>query len=164
MTAVLGRWEPYTPSDVAVLLADAPFRWWIAGGWALELAGGAPRPHGDVDVALLRPEHVRLREHLDQWDLHVAHAGALTPWDGRAVEPRANAIWARERPDAPWRIDFKLELVDGEHWVYRRDATYRVPIAEIGIVTEDGIPYLRPEIAERYGTDSASSSSRRFAS
>jgi hypothetical protein len=163
VTDELGHWEPYTPAAVATLLADAPFHWWIAGGWALELAGAAPRPHKDVDVALLHPEHERLRERLDKWDLHVAHAGALTPWDGRGVEPPANAIWAREHPDGPWRIDFKLELVDGDAWVYRRDATYRVPIAEIGSITDDGIPYLRTEIAERY-RDEPSSSSRRFAS
>jgi Aminoglycoside-2''-adenylyltransferase len=163
VSAELGRWEPYTPSEVATLLADAPFRWWIAGGWAHELAGGSPMHHRDVDVALLRPEHERLRDHLETWDLHVAHAGALTPWDGIAVDPPANAIWARERPDAPWRIDFKLELVDGADWIYRRDPTYRVPIAEIGRVTDAGIPYLRPEIAERYRSDS-SPSSRRFAS
>jgi hypothetical protein len=163
VTDELGHWEPYNPAEVATLLADAPFRWWIAGGWALELAGAASRPHKDIDVALLRPEHERVRERLDTWDLHVAHAGALTPWDGRAVEPPANAIWAREHPDAPWRIDFKLELVDGDDWVYRRDATYRVPIAEIGGLTADGIPYLRPEIAGRY-RDESSASSRRFAS
>ena len=163
MTAELGRWEPYEPTEVATLLADAPFRWWIAGGWALELAGEAPRPHKDVDVALLRPEHERLRDHLTAWDLHVAHAGGLTPWDGNPVDPPANAIWAREHADAPWQIDFKLELVDGDDWVYRRDATYRVPIAEIGNLTTDGIPYLRPEIAGRYSDDS-SASSRRFAS
>jgi len=163
VTAELGHWNPYTPVEVAALLTDAPFRWWIAGGWAHELAGGAPRPHKDVDVALLRPEHQRLRHHLEAWDLQVAHADALTPWDGRAIGPPANAIWARESANAPWRIDFKLELVDGDDWVYRRDATYRVPIAEIGSVTDDGIPYLRTEIAERY-RDESSSSSRRFAS
>ena len=38
-----------------------------------------------------------------------------------------------------------------------------VRIAEIGSLTADGIPYLRPEIAGRYRDDS-SESSRRFAS
>jgi len=45
-----GRWEGMTPAEVAALLDGAPFRWWVAGGWAAEAAGGTGRRHEDTDV------------------------------------------------------------------------------------------------------------------
>src|SRR6184192_374224 len=40
-----GRWEPLTPPEVASVFEGAPFRWWIAGGWAAEASGAPRRPH-----------------------------------------------------------------------------------------------------------------------
>jgi len=31
-----GEWQPWTPEQVAELLADWPHPWWIAGGYALD--------------------------------------------------------------------------------------------------------------------------------
>jgi len=41
------------------------------------------------------------------------------------------------------------ESRDG-YWVYRRNAAIQRSIKEIGLVTDDGIPYLRPEIQLLY--------------
>jgi hypothetical protein len=42
------------PQDIQMLLASAPFQWWIAGGWALDLfIGEQTRPHFDTDVAIV---------------------------------------------------------------------------------------------------------------
>ncbi|MFI6709860.1 nucleotidyltransferase domain-containing protein [Nonomuraea sp. NPDC050478] len=46
-------------AEVAALLATAPLPWWIGGGHAIEPAvGHAYRTHGDVDLGLLRRDHV----------------------------------------------------------------------------------------------------------
>lgn len=129
------------------LLAELPIRWWIAGGWALDSEGRFA--HSDIDVAVLRPEHEALCEYLAEWDLQIAYKGALRPWTGGPVGPPQNAIWARPSADDPWHIDFKIEAVDGDHWLYRRDPTVRVPIAELGI-TVGGIPFLAPAVAQLY--------------
>lgn len=147
--AATQRWAAVTPDDAVRLLEPLSIRWWIAGGWALELTGDPPRRHGDLDVAVLRPDHERLRGDLADWDLRVAHEGRLRPWDGGAVEPPANAIWGRPPRASAWHVDFKLELVDGDEWVYRRDRSIRRPLGEIGAVT-GGVPHLRREIAELY--------------
>jgi hypothetical protein len=128
-----------------------PIRWWIAGGWALDPEGRFP--HSDIDVAVLRPEHEALREYLADWDLHVAFKGALRPWRGGPVAPSENAIWARPSADHPWHIDFKIEAVDGDQWLYRRDPTIRVPIADLGMIVE-GIPFLAPGVAQLYSDGS----------
>ena len=142
-------WAPLTPHDVVRLLANVSIPWWIAGGWALELTGDPPRPHADVDVAVLRPDHERLLDELVGWDLAIAHRGALRPWRSGPVEPPANAVWARPAQTDPWHLDVKIELVEDGEWVYRRDPSIRMPVAEIGAVT-DGVPHLRRELVELY--------------
>jgi histidine triad (HIT) family protein len=145
-------WEKLEPADAAALLADLPIRWWIAGGWALDLLEGRQtRPHKDVDVAVLRSEHEALRSHLADWDLQIAHRGVLRPWIDGPVGPPENAVWARPDVDGLWLLDFKIEDdVDG-YWLYRRDPTLRRPVAEIGAVV-DGIPCLAADIVRLYAS------------
>ena len=134
---------------MASLLSDLSISWWIAGGWALDVAGR--RRHKDVDVAVLRPEHVKLRDDLAGWDLWIARDGALREWTGGAVGPPENTVWARPTPADPWHIDFKIEVVENGDWVYRRDPAVRRAVGEIGAVV-DGIPYLAPDLAQLYAT------------
>lgn len=57
----VGRWVPEHPDGVAALFAQADFPWWIAGGYAIELAVGRElRPHGDLDVLVLRRDQARV--------------------------------------------------------------------------------------------------------
>jgi hypothetical protein len=142
-----GAWAQLTPRDVSSLLSRLSIDWWIAGGWALDVEGR--RPHKDVDVAVLRPDHKVLREHLADWDLWIAHGGALRPWTSGTVGPPENAVWARPTPGDEWHIDFKIEAVEGGDWVYRRDPAVRRPVAETGVAV-DGIPYLAPDLAGLY--------------
>jgi len=131
---------------------EAP--WWIGGGWALELALGLePRAHRDVDVVMLRPDAPALARHLRGWDLRLARAGSLRPWDGGHVEPEEHAFWARRSAAEPWLLDVKLEMVENGEWVYRRDGRVRRPVTEIG-VEAGGLPVLRPEITLVYALGS----------
>jgi hypothetical protein len=65
-----------------------------------------------------------------------------------------NAAWGRPSAATAWHIDFKIEAVEGDEWVYRRDSGVRRPVAELGVVV-DGIPYLAPDVAQLYATGSA---------
>jgi len=50
-------------SAVRALFADYPSRYWIAGGWALDLfADRVRRPHTDVDVLVLARDLDRVAE------------------------------------------------------------------------------------------------------
>lgn len=33
----VGTWEPLSPAENAIELGGVPCRWWIAGGWAIDL-------------------------------------------------------------------------------------------------------------------------------
>lgn len=66
----MGTWEPLTPAEVAGELRGLPCRWWIAGGWAIDLhLGRQSRAHADVDVLFLRADQLSVQRHLTGWDL-----------------------------------------------------------------------------------------------
>jgi hypothetical protein len=149
----LGRWEPASPNEVRDLLSTVDAPWWIAGGWAIEFAvGKAFRPHGDIDVLLLRRDQLAAQHALPGWEWWAADPpGVLRPWaTGEILPPEAHDIWCRPSADAPWRVQFMLDEADGDDWVSRRDPRIRRPIAELGRVTADGVPYLAPEIQLLY--------------
>ena len=109
---------------------------------------GPVKANEDIDVAVLRSEHEALREQLADWDLQIAHRRALRPWTGRPVGPPENAVW-RGRAQDPWHMDFKIEPVEGDHRLYRRDPAWSAPLAELGTLV-DGVPFLAPAVARLY--------------
>jgi aminoglycoside-2''-adenylyltransferase len=137
-----GDWERLRPEDVAELLAGFDAPWWIAGGWALDLFLDAEtRPHGDVDVAVLR-----------DWDLrYVTEDRTLAPWDEQPLRLPVHAVWARRSldPSAPWTFEVLLNEHRGDRWVYRRDPAISLPLSELG-GRREGIPLLRPEVVLLY--------------
>ena len=144
-------WQPLTIDAVIALLRDVAFPWWVAGGYAIELAVGEPvRPHDDVDVLLLRRDHLAARSLLAEWDCWVADPpGTLRPWPlGETLPDTVHDVWCRETPDAPWRFQLMLDESDedGTHWRSRRDPLITRPVAGIGSRTGAGVPFLRPEI------------------
>lgn len=150
--AVRDPWQPFSVEKVAGLLGGLPVRWWVAGGWAVDLfVGGVTREHEDVDVAVLRPDQLAVRAHLVGWDLRVARDGRLAPWRvGRRLAPEEHGIWARPGPGSPWRLELLVDDVAGDEWVYRRDPAVRLPLARLGRRTAAGVPYLCPEVVLLY--------------
>ncbi|HSI97377.1 MAG TPA: hypothetical protein VK926_03370 [Gaiellaceae bacterium] len=142
-------WEPLQPAEVARMLRGCTARWWIAGGYAIDLFVGEldRRPHEDLDVGLLAPEQDLLRASLAGWDLHCADPpGTLRPWRRREflTEP-IHDVWAREQAGGPWRLQLVLNPSDSDTWIYRRDARIRRPVASL-VERFEGIPYLAPEV------------------
>ncbi|MET7676967.1 nucleotidyltransferase domain-containing protein [Streptomyces seoulensis] len=136
---------------MATIFAKADFPWWIAGGYAIDLAVGHElRPHGDLDVLVLRHDQARVRDLLADWDLYVADPpgqGKLRPWrPGEVLQPPLHDIWCRRTPQAPWSVQLMLDEAEGTQWVSRRDPEVRRPVDQIGRTSETGIPYLAPEV------------------
>lgn len=140
-----GAWQPLPLSEVGAVMG--PLRWWVVGGWALELATGVSRPHHDVDIAIPREDLPRAAAHLRDYHLWAAHRGTLTPL--RRLDPFPDdheQLWIRRNAQSPWIIDLLLQPVVDEHWVFKRDPGIRVPMSR-AIRTSRGIPYLSPELA-----------------
>lgn len=145
----LGGWRPLELDEVVRLFEACPARWWISGGVAFELhLGRSWRAHHDSDVSILRGDAAVLHEVLVGWDIEVAASGVLTPWDGSplSVDADQNNLWCRETKDQPWCLDVTISDGDENWWIYRRDPSLRASWADAVMMTEDGIPYLAPEL------------------
>lgn len=144
-----GQWEPASPLEVADIFSGGQVPWWVAGGYAIELATGQPiREHTDIDVLLLRRDQFAVQQVLPGWQWQAADPpGTLRPWQPAERLPESvHDIWCRPGPGEPWRIQVMLDESSDADWVSRRDERIRRPISSIGFVTADGIPYLAPEI------------------
>ncbi|MBN9514318.1 MAG: amino acid transporter [Alphaproteobacteria bacterium] len=137
-----------TPQEVASAFASATFPWWIAGGYAIEHFVGRPlRPHGDIDILLLRADHAAARALLARWDCWMADPpGTLRPWrEGDALPPHVSDVWCRE-PGGPWRFQLMFDDSEGVFWRSRRCAAVTRPISELGTRDSKGIPFLASEV------------------
>jgi hypothetical protein len=148
---------PFEPRGIQSLLSQAPFQWWITGGWALDLFAGEPsRPHFDVDVAIARRDQTVAQRHLHGWDFQYAEPGISDPvvfksWQvGQNLGFEIHGSWARETTDSPWRFEFLLHEIEQNVWCFRYCLDVQHAVKDIGGRTSDGIPYLRPEIALLY--------------
>lgn len=75
----------------------------------------------------------------------------LAPWPhGEFLNTPINSVWVRRDEGSPWAFMFMLMEADGDDWVYRRFTQIRGKSADLGLRTEDGIPYLSPEIQLLY--------------
>jgi hypothetical protein len=147
--APYGQWEPATPPEVRSIFEHFSVPWWVAGGYAIELAVGRPlRAHGDIDVLLLRRDQLVVQQALPGWEWWAADPpGVLRPWAaGETLADGIHDIWCRPAANQPWRIQIMLDESVGAEWVSRRDARLRRPLSTLGHTDADGIPYLAPEI------------------
>ncbi|MEV4266394.1 hypothetical protein [Kribbella sp. NPDC049584] len=131
------------------LFHEYPCRYWIAGGWALDLfAGRVRRQHGDVDVVVLARDldHVARTFTRPRPSVQNPETGECRPWaPGEQLAPGPNALVF---PDMhPHVIQILLAASDADQWVYHRGrGTIRKPLDEITLRSPDGLPYLAPEI------------------
>lgn len=154
-----GAWAARSPIDVAKLFEGYPALWWVAGGWALDAFTGLPRQHEDVDASILIADLPLLREHLaGKQDVWSASSGALRPLlpddqpDAPASQvllPGGGQVWTRRAASQPWEFDILLAPGSVDEWVYKRDESLRMPMAQ-ALWERDGIFYLQPEIQLLY--------------
>jgi hypothetical protein len=142
------------PEDLVDALSGVEARWWLAGGWAIDLfLGRRTREHEDIDVQILRPDHVGVRAALSDWDAHAADPpGTLRPWRvDEELPPEVHDIWVRRGADDPWRFQLMIADVAGDDWVYRRDHRIRRPVSELsGPASTPERQVLAPEVQLLY--------------
>ncbi|MEY2397366.1 MAG: 2-amino-4-hydroxy-6-hydroxymethyldihydropteridine diphosphokinase [Actinomycetota bacterium] len=148
-----GDWDTsVTPSDAAAWFAHWERTWAIAGGWAIELFVGHPvRVHADLDVAIARADASALRAFLEpEWELFSAHRGRLSVWDGELRPDGGHQLWCRRRGGALWEFEVVFEDIRNGVLHYRRDPAITVPMTDAIAFTDDGVPYLAPELQLLY--------------
>ena len=144
-----GPWAPLRAREAHLLFSGAPFRWWVTGGYALELhLGTSWRDHGDFDIGIRRQDADSVYRWLSDWDVHVAAEGRLTPWRGQPLfaERNHNNLWCRPNDDAAWRLDIAVGAGTDQRWMYRRDERVSRPWEDTILWTAERVPYLAPEL------------------
>jgi len=154
----LGKWQPWHPGEVATFFSSLKAPWWIAGGWALDLfIGVQTRDHDDIDIQILRRDQQEFRALLHEWDVQAANP-VRNPGDWPFLEWKPDTlldsivhdVWCRPQKTDPWALQFMIADTEADRCLCRRDARISRPLATIGQKTDDGIPYLAPEIQLLY--------------
>ena len=153
-TNQFGLWQAWQPAEVTKFFSALTVPWWIAGGWAIDLfLGEQTREHEDIDVQILRRDQREVRAIFRGWDMQGADPEKLpAEWPFREwkldqmLSPNVHDVWCRPNKDAPWAIQLMVVDTINDEWLFRRDARIRRPLSSIGHRTNDGIPYLRPEL------------------
>jgi hypothetical protein len=148
-----GDWAPLDPDGLAAFMDGFERPWWIVGGWSIEAFTGAPREHEDVDLSILACDLTAFREHVgEEWNLWSNHGGTLRPFNDRHPEVLdvQSQVWVRRSAADPWVIDLPITPDRGGLWTSKRDPDHVAPLDDVTWVADDGIRYLRPEIALLY--------------
>ncbi len=151
------NWDPLSVDEVKNVFKPFKHRWWIAGGWAIDLfLGKQTRKHEDIDVLVRRDDQLEVQKLLSDWDLWAADPpGTLKPWPkGEFLRKGLQDIWGRKTAKDPWQIQIMLFDTENEEWIFKRDESIRRNLKSISIKSKDGISLLAPEIQLLYKSKS----------
>ncbi|MEV7425785.1 hypothetical protein [Streptomyces sp. NPDC091212] len=152
--AVLGadeldaRWaDAWRPEQVAERLGEVSAPWCIAAGWALDLfGGGQSRSHGDLEIAVPAAGFAEIRACFPEYVFDAVGSGRVWARAGAEVLAATHQTWLRDPASGQFLFDVFREPHEGGTWICRRDENLRLPYDAIIERTEDGIPYLVPEL------------------
>jgi ribosomal protein S18 acetylase RimI-like enzyme len=140
-------WDSLPYKEAFLRLKSRGIRAWVAGGWALDLfLGRQTRPHVDTDIVIRRTDQARISEAFPGWEVFRTHAPGLSLWDGRSFLDSTPNVWLREDMDRPWSLELMFLDGEGDRWVYRRNKDIGGRMDDLGLVNDEGISFLRPEI------------------
>ena len=127
--------------------------WCVAGGWAIDLwVGAVTRSHHDVDLLVARSDQRAVYDHFSGRALvkviphpdGLVGKGALVPWDGTWIDLPVHQIFA-DAADGD-RIEVLFGEIDARVWRYRRNPEISLPVDQLIVTGETGIPALAPEV------------------
>ncbi|KGP73452.1 nucleotidyltransferase domain-containing protein [Pontibacillus yanchengensis] len=153
----IDNWNPITVSEVNEVFSKIPINWCIAGGWALDIhMGEETREHKDIDVIIFREDQQVLYKYLyGAWDLYKAENGKLEAWIQGEYLCSKHDIWVSKDANSSWAFQIMLVDTENDEWIYQREKSIRASIEEIIHESQDGIPYIKPEIQLLYKAGSS---------
>jgi hypothetical protein len=146
--ALPARWSSsWTPGEVARRLAGIDAPWCVAAGWALDLfRGRRTRDHGDIEIAIPAASFPEVRRRFPGFVFDAVGSGRI--WEDATPEAPAatHQTWLRDPATGNYLLDVFREPHDGDTWICRHDERVRFPYRDIVRHTQDGVPYLAPEL------------------
>ena len=140
-------WAGWDPQTIAELLEGLPARWFVVGGWALDLFRGCQtREHEDLEIATPMWDFDLIRGRMCAYEFFVAGRDGFWPVDSAGgAYFEFQQTMARDPLTGKWCVDVMRIPDDGRNWYCSLDRNIHCPYAEAIAHTPDGIPYLRPE-------------------
>jgi hypothetical protein len=139
-------WDAWHPREAADRLDGVSVHWCVAGGWALDLfRGETTREHEDLEITVPAGDFGVIRAALADFEFDVVGSGHRWPLHSAAFA-LMHQTWVREPSTGVYRLDIFREPHDGAIWICRRDESIRLPYEQIIMMSEDGVPFLAPEI------------------
>lgn len=135
---------------VGELLATLTVPWWIAGGWAIDLAAGrATRRHGDVDVMLLERDEHALRSDLEGVELYLVEGpdDQEQPWPSDWRPLAGSSRFKIRSPELPLPTEILLGPAVRDTWVYHRGNHSITRSLSTFVGERHGLRHLPPEVA-----------------
>ncbi|WP_111474438.1 nucleotidyltransferase domain-containing protein [Methylobacterium sp. XJLW] len=141
-------WDAWSPHELAQRLRGAIVPWYVAGGWALDIwHGKRTRVHEDLEFAVLRHDADHFRNILHELDFFTAKDGEIEYLSPTVPVPSdVWQVWGADKRRGVWRVDLMIEQGTPNLWVYKRNETIKMARSDAVRVSEEGIPYLAPEI------------------
>src|SRR6266536_951059 len=141
-------WQPLSVTEVAMLFANAPFTWGLAGGYAVEqFLGTAIREHDDIDIVIFRDDQHEVQRWLPDWQLYAADPpGTLRLWCPDEYLPYGiHDIWGYRNGATAWQMQLMVLEAEREDWFSRRDRRICGRRDDL-IVRYNGLPCVRIEV------------------
>jgi len=143
------------PRKVLKLLAGFEKPWFVAGGWAIDLyLKRVTREHNDIEIAIFRCDQLALQKHLSGWEFKKVIPGSKMRaeiWqEGEWLDLPVHEIHAEKKDSDLSHLEILLNESSEDEWMFRRNPNITRPLSMLGLRSENGIPFLSPEIVLLY--------------
>jgi hypothetical protein len=131
-----------------------PERWWIGGGWAIDVWAGAPsREHEDIEICVMRHDQAALQAYCADWQFFTPVNDQWAPMAPGELLEFPRSMWQLRRSHEvpavhgmPPEFEFILnDVIDGQ-WIFRYDPEIQVPFERVFGPSPCGLPVTAPEI------------------
>ena len=126
--------------------------WCVAGGWAIDFyLGTQTRTHEDLEVVAFRKDFALLFSQLGLYNPLKIKTGKevrFIPWKGDKIEDDVIQLRLDAIKHGTDTVDFEVFLTPSNNnkWVCRRNINLQLPLDEVCLTADNGLPILRPEI------------------
>lgn len=136
-------------SRALTALATYTGRWWICGGWAVDLhLDRVTRVHGDLDIMFPVEDTGHLYEAIGgQLGRLHKQTGDVTPWDGAEIVPGPETLVL---DSAEGQLEFVPALIEADTWIFPRGSHRIRRLVDLISMSSGDVPYLAPEVVLLY--------------
>ena len=140
---------------VCRFMTDFPGRWWVGGGWFIDLwLGRQTREHEDIELCVLRTDQAAIYIYCPDWQYFTPINNDWAPIAvGTRLEPPQLMLQLQRTPqthittpDMPPTFEFLLNDSLAGEWIQDDEREVRLPLDQVYGTTTFGIPAAVPEL------------------